>query len=113
MRHPEGTRFLRRRNARQETLARAMTPQLPEHLRAGRPRYGVPPTPEQQRAFSERQRAIEKFGAKVDDRREDRRSGDRRKMAMSEKEVDDWLRMNGFNGGDRRKAQRRQGDRRR
>jgi hypothetical protein len=112
MRHPEGPRSLRRTKARLEALARAMTPRLPEHLRTGRPKYGVPPTAEQQR-ISDRQRAIEKFGAQVEERTADRRAGERRKMTMSAQEVDDWLKMNNISGGDRRKAQRRQGDRRR
>lgn len=112
MRHPEGSRAERRRRLRLEILARAMTPRLPEHLRAGRPKYGVPPTPEQQR-ISDRQRFIEKFGAQADDRTKDRRASDRRQMTMTPKEVDDWLKMNNISGGDRRKGERRQGDRRR
>jgi hypothetical protein len=110
MRHPEGPRHLRRKRARQELQAIAMTPQLPEHLRTGRPKYGVPPTSEQ---ISEREKMLRKFGEKVDDRKQDRREGDRRKMAMTPREVDDWLRMNNIPGGDRRQGQRRQGDRRR
>jgi hypothetical protein len=87
-----------------------MTPQLPEHLRAGRPKYGVPMTSEQ---ASDREKMLRRFGEKADDRKEDRRGGDRRKMAMTPREVDDWLRMNNISGGDRRQGQRRQGDRRR
>jgi hypothetical protein len=87
-----------------------MTPQLPEHLRAGRPKYGVPMTAEQ---ASDREKMIQRFGEKADDRRQDRRQSDRRKMTMSPQEVEDWLKMNNIAGGDRRQGQRRQGDRRR
>lgn len=101
MRHPEGSRIIRRRRARQELLARAMTPQLPEHLQAGRPKYGVPRSPDEQRAFN-RQRAIEKFGEKADERQVDRR-----KSTMSPREVEEWLKRNNIYGGDRRKDERR------
>lgn len=109
MRHPEGPRVERRRLARLEALANAMTPRLPKHLQKGRPKYGVPATREQ---LSEREKILKKFGAKVDDRKQDRREGDRRKMRMSEDEIEDWLKRNGISGGDRRLGQRRQGDRR-
>lgn len=110
MRHPEGPRSLRRKKARDELKARAMTPQLPEHLKAGRPRYGVPMTTEQ---AADREKMLRRFGVRADDRKEDRRSAERRKMTMSPQEVENWLKMNGISGGDRRKGQRRQGDRRR
>jgi hypothetical protein len=110
MQHPEGSRKERRIRARLEALANAMTPRPPKGLRPGRRQYGVDPTPEQ---ISERAKFIEKFGASADDREKDRRSEDRRKMAMSPDEVENWLKINGIYGGDRRKAQRRQGDRRR
>lgn len=86
-----------------------MTPQLPEHLRIGRPKYGVGPTMEQ---ISEREKLLQKFGAGVDDRVSDRRQQDRRQMSMSPDEVEEWLKRNGISGGDRRVGQRRQGDRR-
>lgn len=44
---------------------------------------------------------------------EDRRQQERRANAMTPKEVEDWLKRNGMQGTDRRKAERRQGDRRR
>lgn len=110
MRHPEGPRAERRRRARLEALADAMTPKLPKHLRSKKRPYGVDLTQEQ---LSERERVFNKFGPQVEEREVDRRQSDRRKMAMSEKEVDDWLKMNGISGGDRRHNDRRQGDRRR
>jgi hypothetical protein len=109
MRYPE-TRHERRLKARIEAAANAMTPRLPKHLRAGRPRYGVDPTPEQ---VSERERILKKHGYQADERKADRRQGDRRKMTMSPDEVEDWLKRNGISSGDRRKGERRQGDRRR
>lgn len=110
MRHPEGPRGERRRRARLEALANAMTPKLPKSLRSSRRPYGVDLTAEQ---LSERQKILNKFGAQVEERETDRRAGDRRKMAMTPREVDDWLRMHGVSGGDRRHNDRRQGDRRR
>lgn len=110
MRHPEGPRVERRYRARLEALANAMTPRPPKHLRAGRPLYGVDPTPEQ---VSEREKILRRFGSRADDRVEDRRKGERRQITMSESEVEDWLKRNGIIGGDRRKGDRRQGDRRR
>lgn len=109
MRHSEGTRGERRYRARLEALANAMTPRLPKHLRAGRPQYGVDPTPEQ---ISEREKILKRFGDSVDERKGDRRKRDRRQMSMAPDEVEDWLKRNGITGGDRRKGERRQGDRR-
>jgi hypothetical protein len=110
MQHPEGSRGIRRILARREAESLAMTPKPPKHLRRGRSKYGVPPTPEQQRETqaeknkSDRLKAIEKFGEKADERV----VTDRRQMAMSPDEVEDWLRRNGINDGvDRRKAERR------
>lgn len=102
VRHPEGPRKDRRRRARLEALARRMTPILPIHLRQNRPRYGVLPSKEKP-VKSDREKAIEKFGEPVDERRVDRR-----RMAMTPQEVDQWLKDNGILGGDRRKGDRRQ-----
>jgi hypothetical protein len=110
MRYPE-SRHERRVKARLEELANKMTPRLPKNLRAGRPRYGVDATPEQ---LSEREKILKKHGVNADERKEsDRRQGDRRRMTMSQNEVDDWLKRNGISGGDRRHNDRRKGDRRR
>lgn len=111
MRHPEGPRVERRLRRRLEALANAMTPVLPKHLRAGRPKYGVDATPEQ---ISEREKILRRLGKQADERKTgDRRKGDRRKTSMTEEEVLDWLKLNNISGGDRRLGHRRQGDRRR
>jgi len=88
-----------------------MTPRPPKHLRFGRPKYGVDPTPEQ---LSDREKILRRHGVPADERTADRRKGgDRRQLSMSPEEVEDWLKRNGITGGDRRKGERRQGDRRR
>ena len=56
------------------------------------------------RAKSEREQLLEKFGPRADERNT---TGDRRQMAMTPDEVDDWLKRNGITGGDRRKGDRR------
>jgi hypothetical protein len=104
------SRFERRRKERLEEQANKMTPTLPEHLKSGRPKYGVPATQEQ---LSERERILKRFGEQANEREKERRQKDRRKMSMSPDEVEDWLKRNGISGGDRRQGQRRQGDRRR
>jgi|SRR5215211_3003241 len=109
VRIPE-SRAKRREQARREALALAMTPRLPKELQIpGRPKYGVAPTSEQQRA-SERQKLIEKHGERANERQADRRGGDRRVRSMTPQEMEDWLKLNP--GGDRRVGERRTGDRR-
>jgi hypothetical protein len=44
---------------------------------------------------------------------DDRRQVERRSRSMTPEELDRWLTEHGMHGGDRRKAERRQGDRRR
>lgn len=87
-----------------------MTPSLPRDLQYGRPVYGYGPSPKQ---MTDREKILAKFGDRADDRQQERRQVDRRQISMSPQEVEDWMRMNGIVGGDRRKGQRRQGDRRR
>lgn len=78
-----------------------MTPELPVHLRQGRPRYGWVLREEEPK--SERAKTIEKFGERANER-----SGDRRVRGMTPEEVKQWLKHNGINDGvDRRKAERR------
>lgn len=48
-----------------------------------------------------------RFERRLAARQEERRVEDRRIMAMTPSEVDDWLKQNGISGTDRRKAQRR------
>ena len=44
---------------------------------------------------------------------DDRRQQERRVRIMTQEELEDWLRLNGISGGDRRQGERRQRDRRR
>jgi hypothetical protein len=97
-------RTARRLAKRREQQANEMTPELPEHLRAGRPRYGVrrPPPPREPNV---------RFGDADPRSGEDRRQAERRNTALTPEQIEVRMKALGIST-DRRRRDRRGQDRR-